>query len=59
MARECGPKCWWSTGKKCKCICGGKQHGILWPQNKQKFEMWADGAAEVWMRRQMIRDAEQ
>jgi len=56
--RVCDSRCWWATGKKCECICEGKQHGILWPQNAEKFNEWAEGAAEVWHRRQIIRDNE-
>ena len=58
--RTCGKRCWWAKGDpdKCKCKCLGSQHGVLRPENKDRFNRWAEREAEVWRMRQCIREAE-
>ena len=56
--RKCDARCWWAKGKKCRCKCEGKQHGILRDENKAKFDYWVEEEAKIWSNRLWIRERE-
>lgn len=51
--RTCGMRCWWAKSgwNKCKCKCGGRQHGILRNENKERFEAWVEEQYKVFKKK--------
>jgi len=46
--QRCNSRCWRAKGKKCQCVCGGKQHGILRAENESEYDIWEKEIAEYW-----------